>query len=367
MPEHKRQHFLAQQHMRRWSKNGKSVRAFDKKTSKIIARVSIKNTGQQDRYYETQHVGVETALGRLEAEMKEATDRIHEKQELPTLEEADRFTLMLYVTTQLVRKEQAAGPAREMMRRIAQGTFETMEKEGKLPPRPAELEGVELEAVVEDQWPRQMAVAAGMETWPMLADLEVMLLKSTRRRILLPDNGALRDNRIAVATSSPSGTASMGTCVMLPVGPEYCVVWYDWGVYHRIGPGKIHEMTEDEELEFGAKSILSSERLTYFEEDEAASQWCIDCANRAWKVQEGGGGWRPIPGLETPKDHKWSELGPQIMGIPARPHIGTVLERAQLRDDQDECKTPADEIYIAILTELEEQWPSIVETLNAGR
>ena len=106
-----------------------------------------------------------------------------------------------------------------------------LEKEGEVPPRPAELEGIELEVVVEDQWPRQMAVATGMETWPMLADLEIMLLKSSRKRILLPDIGALQDNRIAVATASPSGIGSMGTCVMLPVAPGYCVVWYDWGVY----------------------------------------------------------------------------------------------------------------------------------------
>ena len=367
MPENKRQHFLAQQHMRRWSKNGKSVRAFDKKTSKLIARVSIKNTGQQDRYYETQPVGVETALGRLEAKMKEATDRIHERQELPTLEEADRFSLMAYATTQLVRKEQAARPAREMMRRIAQSTFEMLEKAGKLPPRPAVLEGLELKAVVEDQWPRQLAVATGMETWPTLADLEVLLLKSTRRRILLPDDGALRDNRIAVAIGSPGGTASMGTCVMLPVSPEYCVVWYDWVVYHRTGPGKIHEMTEDEELEFGANSILGSERLTYFDEDDAASNWCIDCANHARIVHQAGGGWRPIPGLETPTDHKWNELEPQIMGVPARPHIGRVLERAQVRENQDKGRMSPEAMYKAIMTELEKQCPGIVETLSTGR
>ena len=242
-----------------------------------------------------------------------------------------------------------------------------LEREGKLPPRPTELDGVELKAVVENQWPRQMAVATGMETWPMLADLEVMLLKSTRRRILLPDDGALRDNRIAVATGSRSGTASMGTCVMLPLGPEYCVVWYDWVVYHRIGSGKIHHMTEDEELELGAKAVLSSERLTYFEEDDAASKWCIDCANHARQLHQAGSGWRPIPGLETPKHHEWSDLEPQIMGIPARPHIGRVLERAQLRDNEDQRRTPPDEIYKATMTELEKQCPGIVETLNAGR
>ena len=367
MPEHKRQHFLAQQHMRRWSKSGKSVRAFDKRKAKIIAQVSIKSTGQQDHYYERQPVGIEAALGTLETEMKEATDRIHEKQELPTLRDPDRFTLMAYATTQLVRKDQAAGPAREALKKMVQYTLKVLEKEERVPPRPPELEGVELKAVVEDQWPRQMAVAAGMKTWPMLADLEVMLLKSTRRRILLPDDGALRDNRIAAATGSPAGFASMGTCVMLPVGPEYCVVWYDWVVYNRTGPGKIHEMTEDDELELGARSILSSERLTYFEEDDAASKWCIDCANYAWKVYQAGAGWSPIPGLATPKDHKWSELDPQFVGIPARPHIGRVLESAQLRDLQDEDRRPPDDIYEAIMTELEKQCPGIVETLNAGR
>ena len=367
MPKHKRQHFLAQQQMRRWSKTGKSVSALDKKIPKIIKRLSIKNTGQQDHYYEKQPVGVEAALGKLEAQMKKAIDRIHEKQELPTLENEDRFTLMAYATTQLVRKEQAAGPAREAMRTIVRDTLEIMEKEGKVPPRPAELEGIELKAVVEDQWPRQMAVATGMETWPMLADLEVMLLKSNRRRMLLLDEGALQNNRIAVATGSPSGIGSMGTCLMLPVGPEYCVVWYDWGVYRRIGPGKIHEMTEEEELELGARSILSSERLTYFEEGKATTKWCIECAKHAWEVQQAGGGWRPIPGLETPKDHKWDELEPQIMGIPARPHIRRVLERARARDNEEEERTPPDEVYRAIVTELEKQFPGKLESLNEGR
>ena len=92
MPEHKKQHFLAQQQMRKWSTNEKSVSAFDKKTNKIIAWVSVKNTGQQDHYYEKQPVGIEAALGTLETQMNEATNRIHQNQELPTLEEADRFT-----------------------------------------------------------------------------------------------------------------------------------------------------------------------------------------------------------------------------------------------------------------------------------
>ena len=242
-----------------------------------------------------------------------------------------------------------------------------LEKEGEVPPRPAELEGIELEVVVEDQWPRQMAVATGMETWPMLADLEIMLLKSSRKRILLPDIGALQDNRIAVATASPSGIGSMGTCVMLPVAPGYCVVWYDWGVYRRIGPGKIHEMTEEEELELGARSILRSERLTYFEEGKGATEWCIECAKHAWEVQQAGGGWRPIPGLETPKDHKWEELEPQIMGIPPRPHIGQVLERPRAQGHEEEDRTTADEVYRAVMTELEKQCPGILELLNEGR
>ena len=143
MPQHKRQHFLAQQQIRRWSKTGKSVRVLDKKIPKIIKRLSIKNTGQQDHYYEKQPVGVEAALARLEAQMKKATDRIHEKQELPTLEDEDRFTLMAYATTQLVRKEQTAGPARKALRKIAQDTLKIFEKgERSRASRPARCSGM---------------------------------------------------------------------------------------------------------------------------------------------------------------------------------------------------------------------------------
>ena len=367
MPEHKRQHFLAQQQMRRWSKTGKSISALDKKAPRIMERVSIKNTGQGDHYYEKDPVGVEAALGKLEAQMKEATDRIYERQRLPTFEEEDRFTLMAYASTQLVRKEQAAGPGRKMMKKVAENTLKILEKQGKLPPRPKELEGVELEVVVEDQWPRQMAVAAAMEVWPALADLEVMLLQSSRKRILLPDEGALQNNRIAARTGSAYAIGSMGTCVMLPVGPEHCVVWFDWAVFRRTSRGKIHEMTEEEELELGAKAILQSERLTYFEEGEAATRWCIECAMHAWKVQQSGDRWRPIPGLETPNGDKWDEMEPDVMGVPPRPHVAHVDQRQRMRDNEKEGRTTPEGFYEAIMTELEKQCPGIVDSLNEGR
>lgn len=365
MPKHKRQHFLAQQQIRRWSKTEASVRAFDGSAQEIIPRVSIKKTGQEDHFYEREPVGVEAALSSLEAKMKKVTDRIHHLQELPTLDDEDRFALMMYATTQLVRKEQTAGPARELLTEVVQRTAKWLEGTGELPPRPAALEGIELKAKVEDQWPRQMAVKTGMESWALLADLEVMLLKSIRRRVLLPDAGAMLDNRIAAATGCPFGTGSMGTCVMLPLGPEYCVVWYDWNVFRRTSPGKIHEMTEEEELEFGARSILCSERLTYFEEDETANKWCLDCVRHARKEPQTGRGWRPIPGLETPMAHKWRGFQPPSMGIPARPHIRRALE--MVRCNQVKGKEPSDEVCSAILIELETEWPGIVETLNEGR
>ena len=367
MPEHKRQHFLAQQQMRRWSKTGKSISALDKKAPRIIERVSIKNTGQQDHYYERDPVGVEDALGKLEAQMKEATDGIYEKQKLPTLEEDERFTLMMYASTQLVRKEQAAGPVRKMMKKIAEDTLKIMEKKGQVPGRPAKLEGVELEAVVEDQWPRQMAVAVGIEVWPALADLQVMLLKSNRKRILLPDEGVLQDNRLAAATGGRHAIGSMGTSVMLPVGPEYCVVWFDMGVFRRTSRGKIHEMSEEEELELGAKAILQSERLTYFEEGQAATRWCIECAKHAWEVQHSGDRWRPIPGLATPNGDKWDEMEPDVMGVPPRPHIARVHERQRMHDNEEEGRATANEVYKAIMTELEAQCPGILDSLYEGR
>ena len=365
MPQHKRQHFLAKQQLQRWSETGRSVSALDKRIPKIIETVSIRNTGQQDHYYEKEPVGVEDALGILEGQMSQVTDRIHERQVLPTLEEEDRFTLMAYASTQLVRKEQAAGPMRNMLREILQRNLEMLEKDGKLPPRPAELEGVEFNVVVEDQWPRQMAVMTGMQTWPMLADLEVMLLKSNRNRILLPDQGVFHENRIAVSTGSPFGIGSMGACVLLPIGPEYCVVWFDWGVYRRTSPGKVHELTEDDELEFGARAILRSERLTYFHEETA--DWCIQCAKHAWEVQQRGLGWRPVPGLETPQGHKWDEMEPQLMGIPPRPHIGRVDRRRLFREGEGDGAENPDELYTAIMNELADEYGGLLEKLSEGR
>ena len=118
MPQNKRQHFLAKQHMQRWSKTGRSLSVLDKQIPKVIELVSIRNTGQQDHYYEKEPVGVEAALGILEGQMSQVTDRIHQRQSLPTLEEEDRFTLRTYASTQLVRKEQAAGPLRNMLKEM---------------------------------------------------------------------------------------------------------------------------------------------------------------------------------------------------------------------------------------------------------
>ena len=55
------------------------------------------------------------------------------------------------------------------------------------------------------------------------------------------------------------------------------------------------------------------------------------------------------------------------MGIPARPHIMRVLERARARDNEEEERTPPDEVYRAIVTELEKQFPGKLESLNEGR
>lgn len=42
--------------------------------------------------------------------MKKATDKIHQEQALPNLEDEDRQTLMIHATAQPVRNEQATGP-----------------------------------------------------------------------------------------------------------------------------------------------------------------------------------------------------------------------------------------------------------------
>ncbi len=372
MPDHKRQHFLAQQQMRRWSKTKKSISALDKMTPKILGRVSIKGTAQQDYYYEKEPKaeGVEATLGKLETQMSAATDRIQETGQLPTFESNDRFVLMQYVVTQLMRKEQGAGPIREMTEKIAQDALKMYENEGRLPPRPPELDGIELGKLlnveVEDQWPRQIAVATGMDTWPYLGDLEVMLLKSSRRRILLPDEGAFRDNRIGVATRSRSGLASMGTCVMLPIGPEYCVVWFDWVVFRRTTPGKIHEMTEKEELALGARSILQSERLTYYEEGAPGTEWCLRCAIHAGEVQQAREDWVPIPGLQTPRGDDWGDE-PQLMGVPLRPHVRRALERQWLRENDKQGEATPDETFKVMMKELEKLCPGKIESLNEGR
>ena len=251
------------------------------------------------------------------------------------------------------------------MTELAQYTLEILERNGQLPPRPEELEGIDLKVEVEGQWPRQMAVATGFETWPMLADLEVMLMKSSRNRILLPDEGLLWVNRIASTSESPHGLGSMGACLLLPVGPEYCVVWFDWGVYRRSSSGKIHEMSEDEELDFGATAILVSERLTYYK--EGAADWCIRCAQHAWNVQQADSGWIPIPGLDTPHGIKWDAMKPRLMGIPPRPHIERVVRRRQHRGNEEHWAKDANELYRDIVAELDNQYAGILQGLNEGR
>ena len=365
MPLHKRQHFLAQQHIRRWSATGKSVSAFDKKRFEVLDRVSIRSTGQEDYYYEREPVGVEGALAGLEEQMKEVVDRIHDRQALPTLEEGDRVVLMAYASTQLVRKDQVAGPARKMLSQVLERMVPALEKSGRVPPRPPELEGLKLKAEVENQWPRQMAVKAGAQSWPVLVDLEVMLLKSPRRRILLPDQGALLANRVAAVSGKPNALASIGACVLLPIGPEFCVVWFDWGVYRRTGRGKIHELTEEEELRLGARAIIQSERLTYLE--EGAADWCVECAKHAWAVRQANGVWIPIPGLETPQAHKWDGMESALMApVPPRPHVGRAMDRQALRSEEDDGAAEADGLFRAILTELDAEYEDILEKLNEG-
>ena len=158
----------------------------------------------------------------------------------------------------------------------------------------------------------------------------------------------------------------MGTCVMLPVGPEYCVVWFDWGVFRRTTPGKIHEMTEEEELALGARSILQSERLTYYEEGEAGTAWCLRCAIHAATLQQAGSAWMPVPGLRTPREDDWGDE-PLVMGVPPRPYIGNVRQRQQILGNDEDGGAAPDETFRAIMEELERLLPGKMESLNEGR
>ena len=161
---------------------------------------------------------------------------------------------------------------------------------------------------------------------------------------------------------------------MLPVGPEYCVVWFDWGggVFRRTTPGKIHEMTEEEELDLGARSILQSERLTYYEEGEGGKEWCVRCAmHAAASLKQAGSAWIPVPGLRTPREDDSPEPNPmRLMRIvPPRPHAGSALQRQRRvgKKTAEEGRALPDETFKAIMEELERRLPGITESLNEGR
>lgn len=230
MPQNKSHHFVPQFLLRFFSVDGSSVGLYNLRSGKIVPGASLKHQACRDWFY-GRDGRAEQALGRLEGGASTVLRRMIEAGRPPKRYSDDHRVLATFLLIQSARTAQAAAEANEMV-----------EKVGKWMLRNA-LTDPELLAFLDDvtiQLTEPAAEAlrpAVMET-PVILDLKIKLLHNVSSApFVLGDHPAVKHNGLySSAKVSVLGLANVGLQFVLPISPEYAVVFYDEKAYSLGSP-----------------------------------------------------------------------------------------------------------------------------------
>jgi hypothetical protein len=230
MPQNKSQHFVPQFLLRFFSVDGASVGLYNLRSGKIVTGASIKDQACRDWFY-GRDGRAEQALGQLEGGASTVLRRMIETGRPPKRYSDDHRVLATFLLIQSARTAQAAAEANEMA-----------EKVGKWMLRNS-LTDPELLAVLDDvkitlTEPAAEALRPAVMETPVILDLRIKLLHNVSSTpFVLGDHPAVKHNGLyRDAEVSVLGLANVGLQFVLPISPDYTVVFYDEAAYSLGSP-----------------------------------------------------------------------------------------------------------------------------------
>ncbi|MBO1361046.1 MULTISPECIES: DUF4238 domain-containing protein [Acetobacteraceae] len=230
MPLNKSHHFVPQFLLRFFSVDGSSVGLYNLRSGRIVTGASLKHQACRDWFYGRDGKS-EHALGQIEGGASSVLRRMIATGRPPKRYSADHRVLATFLLIQSARTAQAAVAANEMANKV-----------GKLMLRNT-LTDPELLAALDDLTieltePAAEALRpAALET-PVILDLKIKLLHNVSSTpFVLGDHPAVKHNGLySGAEISVLGLANLGLQFVMPISPDYAVVFYDEKTYSLGSP-----------------------------------------------------------------------------------------------------------------------------------
>jgi hypothetical protein len=225
MPQNKSHHFVPQFLLRFFSVDGSSVGLYNLCSGRIVTGASLKHQACRDWFY-GRDGKAEHALGQIEGGASAVLRRMIETGRPPKRYSDDHRVLATFLLIQSARTAQAAAEANEMANKV-----------GKLMLRNA-LTDPELLAAIDDLTieltePAAEALRPALLETPVILDLKIKLLHNVSSTpFVLGDHPAVKHNGLySGADISVLGLANLGLQFVMPISPEYAVVFYDEKTY----------------------------------------------------------------------------------------------------------------------------------------
>jgi len=225
MPQNKSHHFVPQFLLRFFSVDGSSVGLYNLRSGKIVMGASLKHQACRDWFY-GRDGKAERALSEIEGGASAVLRRMIETGKPPKRYSDDHRVLATFLLIQSARTAQAAAEANEMV-----------DKVGKLMLRNAltdsELLAALDEVTIELTEPAAEALRPAVLETPVILDLKIKLLRNgSSTPFVLGDHPAIKHNGLfSSADVSVLGLANLGLQFLMPISPEYAVVFYDEEAY----------------------------------------------------------------------------------------------------------------------------------------
>ena len=230
MSRNKSHHFVPQFLMRHFSVDDSSIGIYNLRSGKIIERGSIKHQACRDWFY-GRDGKAEHALGRIEGGASKVLRQIIESGKPPTRYSNNHRVLATFLLIQSARTAQAAAEANEMTNKVGKLML------GNALTDPSLLAALD-DLTIQLTEPAAEALRPVVLATPLILDLKIKLLHNVSSTpFLLGDHPAIKHNGLySGAEVSVLGLANLGLQFLMPISPDYAVVFYDEKAYSLGNP-----------------------------------------------------------------------------------------------------------------------------------
>ncbi|TDU32563.1 uncharacterized protein DUF4238 [Panacagrimonas perspica] len=172
----KEHHFVPKFYLRRFSKNGKQIHAFNFDRGRVIPNASIKGQCSR-RNFHGFAPGIEEELSKLEETTSRIIRKVCEDVALPPQGSDDRLTLLTFLVFQKLRTGRSASVSR-----MLSDYYDTL-VHGSNPPDPETA----AELAIMRQYPVAIPLSVAPDMVPVAARLQMQLLLNKTRRPFLSE------------------------------------------------------------------------------------------------------------------------------------------------------------------------------------